>query len=31
VEKHRANADGIVVHIDIEYWRFESVDFVIHL
>lgn len=31
VEKHRANADGVVVHIDIEYWRFESVDFVIHL
>ncbi|MNQ84560.1 putative transcriptional regulator of 2-aminoethylphosphonate degradation [compost metagenome] len=31
VEKHRANGDGVVVHIDIEYWRFESVDFVIHL
>lgn len=31
VEKHRANADGVVVHIDIEYWRFESVDFVINL
>ncbi|WP_033137110.1 GntR family transcriptional regulator [Aeromonas finlandensis] len=31
VEKHRANANDVVVHIDIEYWRFETVDFVINL
>ncbi|AFJ47029.1 UTRA domain-containing protein [Shimwellia blattae] len=31
VEKHRADSQGRVVQIDIEYWRFESVDFFIDL
>lgn len=31
VRKHRSNENGVVVHIDIEYWRFESVDFMINL
>ncbi|TFZ49963.1 GntR family transcriptional regulator [Serratia proteamaculans] len=31
VEKHRADAQRRIVQVDIEYWRFESVDFFINL
>lgn len=31
VEKHRADNNKNIVQIDIEYWRFESVDFFINL
>lgn len=31
IEKHRADSDGNIVQIDIEYWRFESVDLFINL
>ncbi|GHA45922.1 transcriptional regulator [Photobacterium aphoticum] len=30
IEKHRANEQKQVVHIDFEYWRFESVELVIN-
>ncbi|MFB2828402.1 GntR family transcriptional regulator [Aeromonas jandaei] len=30
VEKHRATCDNIVVHIDFEYWRHDSVELVIN-
>ncbi|CAI1962143.1 Uncharacterized HTH-type transcriptional regulator yegW [Serratia liquefaciens] len=31
VEKHRADAERRIVQVDIEHWRFESVDFFINL
>ncbi|MBJ3593658.1 GntR family transcriptional regulator [Citrobacter sp. Marseille-Q6884] len=31
IEKHRADNDGNIVQIDIEYWRFEAVDLFINL
>ena len=31
IEKHRADSDGNIVQIDIEYWRFEAVDLFINL
>lgn len=31
IEKHRADRDGNIVQIDLEYWRFEAVDLFINL
>lgn len=31
IEKHRADQQGNIVQIDIEYWRFEAVDLIINL
>ena len=31
IEKHRADSDGNIIQIDIEYWRFEAVDLFINL
>lgn len=31
IEKHRADSEGNIVQIDIEYWRFEAVDLFINL
>lgn len=31
IEKHRADSDGNIVQIDIEYWRFDAVDLFINL
>ncbi|MFP1496987.1 UTRA domain-containing protein [Escherichia coli] len=31
IEKHRADQQGNIVQMDIEYWRFEAVDLIINL